>query len=49
MQELDRLPDDEQVVWSAKQVPGMTMPPDDIISEISVYCAQLGIQLSIDQ
>ena len=47
--ELNRLPNEERVFWSAQRVGGMTMPPDDIISEISTHCAQLGIQLEIDR
>ncbi len=47
--ELSRLPNEERVFWSGQRVGGLTMPPDDIISEISTHCAQLGIQLEVDR
>ena len=45
---LNRLSNGERVFWSARRVRGLAMPPDDIISEIGAYCAQLGILLEID-
>jgi hypothetical protein len=47
--ELSRLPKGEPVVWSPLRVAGLTMPPNDTISEINEYSAQLGIQLEIDR
>lgn len=47
--ELDRLPRDEQVFWLARQVPNMTLPPDEMLDEIRTYCRQRGIQLVIEQ
>jgi hypothetical protein len=47
--ELSRLPTGAPVFWSGLRVGGLTMPPNDTISEISSYSAQLGIQLEIGQ
>jgi hypothetical protein len=46
--ELDKLPDGEQVFWSAQRVPDATLPPDEIIDEIRAYCEQRGIQLEVE-
>lgn len=47
--ELDQLPSGQWLFWSARHVSNMTLPPDETINEVSAYCEQLGIQLSIDR
>lgn len=45
--ELVRLPSGEQVFWSTRHVPKMTLPPVEIIDEIGAYCEQIGVQLEV--
>jgi threonine aldolase len=47
-EELERLPNGEQVLWSPELVPGATLPPSDIVEAVRAFCRQRGIQLSID-
>ena len=47
--ELSRLPSEERVFWSTGLVEGMAMPSDNILSEISTHCEQLGVQLVVDR
>lgn len=47
--ELDKLPEGEQVFWSAKRVRNTTLPPDEMINVISAYCRDRGILLTIER
>ncbi len=45
--ELNLVPSGEQVFWSTRHVPKMTLPPVEIIDEIGAYCEQIGVQLEV--
>lgn len=45
--ELARLPEGEQVFWTAGRVPGTTLPPDDLTQAVQSRCDQLGLALQI--
>jgi hypothetical protein len=47
--ELDELPRGERVLWSAQRVPNTTLPPDEMIDQITWYCRQHGTQLEVEQ
>ena len=46
---ISRLPEGEEVMWSAGLVPQMHLPPDRIIEEIKTFCERRGIMLSVNQ
>ena len=46
--ELDELAEGEHVFWSEQRVPRTSLPPDEIIDAIHVYCRERGIQLEIE-
>ena len=47
--ELDKLPEGEQVFWSAQRVWNTTLPPDEMIDAIRAYCRERGILLEIER
>jgi hypothetical protein len=44
---LERLPRGEQVFWVKQDVPGMSLPPDEIIEQIKQVCSRLGITIAV--
>lgn len=46
--ELSRLPEGEQVFWSAGRVPGTTHPPAQTVNAVRTFCDQNGIRLEVD-
>jgi hypothetical protein len=46
--ELARLPKGEPVFWSSWHVPGLTLPPDEIVDLVRGYCQGLGVELHVD-
>ncbi len=45
---LNRLPKNEQVIWSASFVLRMALPPKEVIVEIKEYCDRRGIILGLN-
>jgi hypothetical protein len=45
---LQKLPKGEDVIWSVGLVPGMSLPADEVIKEIRVYCDERGIKLQVN-
>jgi hypothetical protein len=46
-EKLQKLPKGEEVIWSVGLVPGMSLPADEVIKEIRVYCDERGIKLRL--
>jgi hypothetical protein len=44
---LERLPRGEQVFWVRQDVPGMALPPDEIVDQIVQFCERLGIHIAV--
>jgi hypothetical protein len=47
--ELERLPEGEQVFWSAGRVAGTSLPPEELIQTVQSHCDQVGVELQIVQ
>ncbi len=46
---LSELPTGEQVIWSAKRVENTPLPPNDVITQITAHCEQIGVVLAVDR
>jgi hypothetical protein len=44
---LQTLPKGEEVIWSVSLVPGISLPADEVIKEIRVYCDERGTKLRL--
>ena len=45
--ELDHLDMGEEVFWVVDRVPGMALPPGDLVDEVSAFCQKRGVKLTI--
>ena len=45
--QLGRLAEGEQVFWIVDRVPGMTLPPEEVVEKVRLLCEQRGIHLEI--
>ncbi len=48
-QKLARLPKGEQVIWSARDNPNVTLPPQPLIDELQAFCNNLDISLVVSR
>jgi hypothetical protein len=48
MAKLAELPPGEQVFWLTNRIPGMALPSEAVVSELSTFCMENGIEIAVE-